>query len=72
MVASTLAFDLDREDARRSISLTPLYKLIRGERNSIIQDFVTFLTAQVHRSLARGSWYLRCVQQDAWVYMHPF
>jgi hypothetical protein len=66
MVACALAFDLDRENARHFLPRTPMYKstlwprlLFRGEGNFIVQDFVAFLTAKVHHSLALGSLYLR-------------
>jgi hypothetical protein len=63
IVACTLAFDLNRENAQHFIPRTPLYKLTR-ERNSVVQDLVAFLTAKPRRSLTCGSLYLRCVRQD--------
>jgi len=70
-VAGTLAFDLDRENARYSITRTPLYKLTH-ERGPIAQDYITFLTAKVRHSLTRGSLYLRCVWEDIRVHIDPF
>ena len=66
MVACTLAFDLDKENAQYFVPRTPMYKstlwprlLFRGEGNFIVRDFVTFVTAKAHHSLALGSLYLR-------------
>ena len=65
IVAGTLAFDLDREHARSSITRTSLYKLT-CEKYPIVQDFVAFLTAEARRSLTCGSLYLRCVREGMW------
>ena len=66
MVACTLAFDLDRKNARYFLPRTPMYtstlwpqSLFRGEGNFIVQDFVAFLTARAHRLLAFGPLYLQ-------------
>jgi len=77
MVACTLAFDLDRENAPSFVPRTPVYSstlwpqtLFRGEGSFIVRDFVSFLTAKGFHSLAFGSLYLRCVRWDTWA-MYP-
>ena len=67
MVACTLAFDLDKENARDFVPRKPIYRLtqwprslFRGE-SFIGQDLITFLTADADYSLTSGSSYLRCV-----------
>ena len=71
MVACTLAFDLDRENAHYFIPRAPVYKstlwpqpLFRGEGNFIVQDFVTFLATKVGHSLTSGSLYLWWVPRN--------
>jgi len=71
IVASTLAFDLDRKNARSSITSTSLYRLTRG-RDPILRDYITLLTAEVGNSLTCGSLYLWYVRDDMWVHVHPF
>ena len=71
IVASTLAFDLDRENAQSSITRTSLYRLTH-ERDPTAQDFVMFLTAEVRDSLTCGSSYLQCVWKDMRLHVHPF
>jgi len=71
IVAGTLAFDLDRENARSSITRTSLYRLTR-ERDPIVQDYITLLTAETGDSLTCGSLYLWYVRDDMWVHVHPF
>lgn len=70
MVACLLAFDLDRENARKFVPRTPIYRwtlwpqrLFRREGNFIVQDFVAFATAKLHHSLTFGTLYLRCVRK---------
>jgi len=70
-VAGTLAFDLDRENARYYITRTPLYRLMH-EKSPIAQDYTTFLTAEARDSLARGSLYLRWVWEDMRIHVHSF
>ena len=67
MVAGTLAFDLDREDARDFVPRKPIYRLTQWPRSLsrgesfIGQDFFMFLAANADDSLTSGSSYLRCV-----------
>jgi hypothetical protein len=76
MVACTLAFDLDRENARNSVPRTPVYRSIlwpgslpRGGVDFNAQDIVAFITAKGFDLLTVGSSYLRCVQ--GYVDPHP-
>ena len=69
VVVCTLAFDLGRDDARKFVSRTPMYKSklwpvspFHGAGNLIAQDFVSFFTAKRRDSLTLGSSYLQCVR----------
>lgn len=69
MVVCTLAFDIDRENARHFVPRAPMCGSTlwpgspsRGEGSFIVQDFIAFVTAKAHHSLAFGSLYLRCVR----------
>ena len=79
MAACTLAFDFDRKNGLNFVPRAPMYRstlwpqsLFRGEGNFLVQDFVSFFTPKVHRSLAFGSLYLRYGRWDAEVHVHPF
>jgi hypothetical protein len=70
-VACTLAFDLDRDNARDFVPRTRAFggiswplPLSRKKVDSTAQDFLAFLTAEAHDSLSSGSSYLRCVRRD--------
>ena len=73
MVASTLAFDFDRKEARYFVprmpvcELTPLWPryLSREEGDVDAHDFVAFISAKAPDLLTFGSSYLRFVRQDA-------
>jgi hypothetical protein len=71
MVACTLAFDLDREDAWDFVPYTQMCKKTlwpqplrraREEVDPTAQDFVAFVTAESYDLLTFGSEYLRCVR----------
>ena len=71
MVAYTLAFDLDRENARDFFPRKRLFSDIpwplassRKKVDPATQDFLAFVTAEARNSLTSGSSYLRCVQQN--------
>ena len=72
MVACTLAFDFDRENAPHFVPRTSLYGSTSEEGNSIVQDFVVFLTSKDHLSLTCGSSYLRYVRRGARVHVYLF
>ena len=64
----TLAFDLGRNEARKFIPRTPMYRSkvwpespFCGAENPIVQDFVKFLSASRSDSLTLGASYLQCV-----------
>ena len=68
MVACTLAFDLDRENARYLIPRTRMYRwdlwprcLVREGGYFIVRDFVVFARGEVIGSLNFGYWFLRYV-----------
>ena len=73
MVACTLAFDLDRENAqdyvprlpmyKSVLDLTPLWSQSPSRVENPIQDFVAFVTVESHGLLNFGSLYLRCVRR---------
>ena len=72
MIACTLAFDLDRGNARYYFPRAPMYQstlwprpLFRGEGNFLVQDLVAFSAAESRHSLAFGSLYLRYAQRYA-------
>ena len=78
MIACTLAFDLDREDAWDYVPRMPMYKptlwpqsLSNREVDFFEQDFVAFVTAEGYDLLTFGSSYLRCVQQDTQTHTYP-
>jgi len=71
MVACTLAFDLDRENAWDFVPNTQMCKetlwpqtLSREEVDPTAQESVAFLTAESYDLLVFGSAYLRCVRRD--------
>ena len=71
MVACTLAFDLDRDDAWEFVPYTRMCKktlwprsLSREKVDPTDQDFVAFVTAEWYNLLVFGSVYLRCVRRD--------
>lgn len=84
MIACTLAFDLDGENAQDFVPLTRMYTLTRKPEkkyisldtrhvprasadegvNSVMQDFIVFLSAEPHRLLESGLSYLRCVVEQ--------
>lgn len=71
MVACTLAFDLDRENAWYPVPRTPKYRqtlwpksLSHREVDFAEQDFVAFVTAEAEELLTFGSSYLRYVYRD--------
>jgi len=68
MAACTLAFDLDRENARILIPGTPMHRwtqwprcLTREGGHSVVRDFIAFAKAEADDSLASGYFFLRCV-----------
>lgn len=74
-----LAFDLDKEDARRYVHRTSMYEStlwpwfpLGEEDHSVVQDLVTFLKATTRDSLTLGSSYLQYVLRNVWSYMHLF
>lgn len=67
VVACTLAFDLDRENALSFVYRAPMYKSGRWPQSPfreagklIVQDLVAFLIAKDRLSLTFGLSYLRC------------
>ena len=68
MVACTLAFDLDRENARYLIPGTRMYRwnlwprcLVREGGHFIVRDFVAFARGEVDQTLTLGYsflWYV--------------
>ena len=74
MVACTLAFDLDRENAWEFVPNTRMCKKtlwpqsLQRAREKVDsftqQDSVAFVTAESYDLLTFGSEYLRCVQRD--------
>lgn len=68
MVACTLAFDLDRENARYLIPGTRMHRwnlwprcLVREGGYFIVRDFVAFAKGEVDKSLDLGYFFLRYV-----------
>ena len=69
MVACTLAFDLDRENARNYVPHSSVYRstlwpqsLSRNGVDFSAQDSVAFVTAKAYDLFTFGSSYLRCVR----------
>ena len=69
MVACTLAFDLDRENARNYVPRSPVYRstlwpqsLSRNGVDFSAQDSVAFVTAKAYDLFTFGSSYLRGVR----------
>ena len=79
MVACTLAFDFDRENSLDFVPRTPKYKstlwpshLSRKGADFTVRDSVAFVTAEAYDLLTVGSSYLRYVQLDTQIHVHPF
>ena len=72
MVACTLAFDLDRDNAYDFVPGTRMCRdtlwprsLSRKKAEDFVeQDFAAFVTAEAYDLLTFGSSYLWCVRQD--------
>jgi len=71
MVACTLAFDLDRDNAWEYVPYTQMCRktlwprsLSREKVDLDEQEFVAFVTAESYDLLVFGSYYLRCVWRD--------
>ena len=67
-VACTLAFELDRENARGFVPHRPMYRLgqwprslFREQGDFVGLDLIAFFTAEAYGSLTSGSLYLQCV-----------
>lgn len=68
MVACTLAFDLDRENAIDYVPRTRFYRwgrwprcLIREGGYFVVEDLVNFARGEADNALASGSWFLQYV-----------
>ena len=80
MVASTLAFDLDRENAWEFVpptlmcseTLWPRALARRLGQEFYDQESVGFVTAEGYDLLAFGSSYLRYVRRETQMHIHPF
>ena len=75
-VPSTPMYASTRKLEKTYISLDSRHVIPRRrmneEVNSVMQDFIAFLTAERDYLLASGASCLQCVWGDAWFHAHPF